>query len=136
MRPLSPVQSPQRATLSVKRWLKISTHWQSKTKNERKQNEKTYREDFLGGSVVKNLPATPVFLDRGVWQVSKELDTTEGLCTHALQWGGPRFDHWSGKIPHAAGQRSRCTVTTEARRSHASEKPVHCSWRAASAHYN
>ena len=57
LRPLSPVQSLQRATLSVKLWLKISTYWQNKIKNERKRNEKTYREDFLGGSVVKNLPA-------------------------------------------------------------------------------
>ena len=57
LRPLSPVQSLQRATLSVKWWLKIPTYWQSKIKNERKRNEKTYRGDFLGGSVLKNFLA-------------------------------------------------------------------------------
>ena len=36
---------------------------------------------------------TPVFSDRGAWQVSKELDTTEVLCTHVLQWGGTQV--WS-----------------------------------------
>ena len=56
LRPLSPVQSLQRATLSVKWWLKILTYWQSKIKNARKRNKKL-TEDFLGGSVVKNLPA-------------------------------------------------------------------------------
>ena len=44
-----------------------------------------YREeDFPGGSVVKNLPAT-----------------------------GHGFDPWSGNIPHALGQQSPCTTTTE-----------------------
>ena len=28
--------------------------------------------------------------------------------------GGYRFDPWSGKIPHALGQLSLCTTTTEA----------------------
>ena len=79
---------------------------------------------------------TPVFLDRGAWQVTKELDTTEGLCPHTLQWRGHRFDHGSGKIPRAAGQLSTHMATAEARRSHLSEKPVHGNWRVASAHCN
>ena len=79
---------------------------------------------------------TPVFLDRGAWQVAEELDTTEGLCPHTLQWRGHGFDHGSGKIPHAAGQLSTRMATPEAHRSHLSEKPVCCNWRAASAHHN
>ena len=65
-----------------------------------------------------------------------------------------RFDPWSGKIPHAAGQLSSCSTTTECvlhslgatatelmclqsvlhnKRSHRNEKPAHCNSRVASA---
>jgi len=51
----------------------------------------------------------------------------------ASQCGGHRFYPWSGKIPHATGQLSPRTTTTEPRsvllneRSHHNEKPSHCS---------
>ena len=49
-------------------------------------NLKIDLEDFSGGAVVKNLPASA---------------------------GGHGFKPWSGKIPRAAEQLSPCTTTTE-----------------------
>ena len=67
---------------------------------------KNRQEDFPGDPVVKNLPAT-----------------------------GHGFDPWSENIPHASGQQSPCTATTEPTCStacmmqednHCHEKPRHC----------
>ena len=139
LRPLSPVQSLQRATLSVKWWLKILTYWQSKIKNARKRNKKL-TEDFLGGSVVKNLPAkathSSILGQRSVAGRKRVGHSWGTVPTHTFQWRGHRFDHGSGKIPRAAGQLSTHMATAEARRSHLSEKPVHGNWRVASAHCN
>ena len=46
-------------------------------------------------------------------------------------------NHWSGKIPHAMGEISLCTTSTEpvlcSKRIHLNEKPAHHNWRGAAA---
>ena len=68
---------------------------------------KTPMTGFPGGTVVENLPANA---------------------------GGHGFEAWSGKIPHAAEQRSPCTTTTDParlepvlrnKRGRDSERPAH-----------
>ena len=62
---------------------------------------------------------------------------------HAMK--AHRFNPWSRKIPHAVGQLSPGTTTTEpcalelmllTKRSHLHEKPVHSYWRVAPAGCN
>ena len=68
---------------------------------------KNKNRGFPGGAVVENLPANA---------------------------GGHGFEPWSGKIPHAAEQRSPCATTTEpvclepvfrSKRGRESERPAH-----------
>ena len=67
-------------------WNYLSSIFRSKRNMEIEGYKCKYREDFPGGSVVKNLPASA---------------------------GGHRFDPWSGRIPHALGQPGPHAATAE-----------------------
>ena len=94
-------------------WNYLSSIFRSKRNMEIEGYKWKYREDFPGGSVVKNLPASA---------------------------GGHRFDPWSGRIPHAVGQPGPYATTTEPvphnESSQRNEKPVRHTWRGAPSRHN